>query len=80
LTQILTHQMDLVESGPLAAALDDQIARMRSGDQYLPWEGGLPPAIAASLEPYAARLAPLYCDGIARIELAQKNRGLNLRN
>jgi hypothetical protein len=46
----------------------------------LPWEGGLPPAVEASLRPYADDLAPLYCEGIARIELMQKNRGLNFKN
>jgi hypothetical protein len=31
-----------------------------------------------SLAPYRERLAELYCAGIVKIELLQKNRGLNL--
>jgi len=31
-----------------------------------------------SLAPYQERLAELYCAGIVKIELLQKNRGLNL--
>ena len=43
--------------------------------------GGRPaPVIAASLEPYAERLARLYCDGIVKIELMQKNKGFNIKN
>ena len=46
----------------------------------MPWEDGLPPPIAESLEPYAGRLAELYCEGIAKVELMQKNKGLNVKN
>ena len=53
---------------------------MNDARQNLPWEDGLPPAIAASMEPYVAPLAQLYCEGIAKIELMQKNKGININN
>lgn len=87
LIQILENQLELLVSGDvqpasadLAADLRDQIARLSDGRQTLPWEDGLPPALTASFEPYADQLARLYCDGIAKIELSQKNKGLNLKN
>lgn len=87
LIQVLRNQLDALssaESRPasadLAVALRDQIARLSAGRQSLPWEDGLPPAIAASLQPYAEPLAELYCEGIAKIELMQKNKGLDVKN
>jgi hypothetical protein len=87
LIQILKNQLESLTPGAdrptdtkLAASLRDQITRLSEGRQSLPWEDGLPPAIAASLEPYAEHLVQLYCEGIAKIELMQKNKGLNLKN
>ncbi len=87
LAEILGNQLDRIMSGPdgpaneeMADSLRDQIALLSDGRQYLPWESGLPPAIAASLEPYAEPLARRYCEGIAKIELMQKNKGFNLEN
>ena len=87
LIQMLRNQLDLLMSGDvrpadadLAADLRDQIARLSDGRQTLPWENGLPPAITASFEPYAEPLAQLYCEGIAKIELSQKNKGFNIKN
>ena len=87
LAEILGNQLDLIMSGPdgpadkeMADSLRDQIARLNDGRQYLPWESGLPPAIAASLEPWAEPLSRRYCEGIASIELMQKNKGFNLEN
>ena len=61
-------------------ALLTEIDRLSDERQTFPWEDGLPPAIAASLDPYAEPLAQLYCEGIAKIELMQKNKGLSIRN
>jgi len=87
LTQILRNQLDAFESAEarpadedLAANLRDQIAGLAAGQQALPWEDGLPSMIADSLEPYAESLAQHYCKGIAKIELMQKNKGLNFKN
>jgi len=87
LVQILGNQLESLTSGAdrpadkeLAANLRDQIARLSDGRQSLPWEDGLPPATAASLEPYAEPLAQFYCEGIAKVELMQKNKGFNVKN
>jgi hypothetical protein len=87
LIQILENQLESITSGAdgpadeeLAASLRDQIASLRDGRQSLPWEDGLPPAIAASLEPHSEPLSQLYCEGIAKVELMQKNKGFNIKN
>jgi hypothetical protein len=93
LTQILRNQLGLLSSaaagGPftatagappasLEARLREQIAALTEGRQNIPWQDGLPPAVAASLAPYAPRLAHLYCEGLAKLELLQKNKGFQL--
>ena len=87
LAGILGNQLDRLMSGPggpadkeMAASLRDQIDLLNDGRQSIPWEDGLPPAIAASLEPYEEPLARRYCEGIAKIELMQKNKGFNIQN
>jgi hypothetical protein len=87
LAQILRNQLDALMSGDappvdadLPTSLRDQIAGLSDGRYTLPWADGLPPAIAASLEPYEEPLAQLYCEGIAKIELMQKNKGFKIRN
>jgi hypothetical protein len=96
LVEILGNQLDALMAGDiesadsglaasrvdddLASSLREQIAALRSGDQLLPWEDGLPPALAASITPYADRLSQYYCDGIAKLELMQKNKGFDVRN
>jgi hypothetical protein len=87
LIKILQNQLEALTSGDslaadinLAADLEDQIAGLSDERLTLPWEGELPPAIAASFKPYQEPLARLYCGGIAKMELMQKNRGLNVKN
>ena len=90
MAQILENQLDELMSAKnrtadtsLASGLRSEIAALSapSSDGHpLPWEDGLPPAIAASLEPYAEALAQYYCEGIAKIELMQKNKGFNFSN
>ncbi len=86
LTQILGNQLARLESDgasgdlePLIAALREQISALTEGRQTIPWQDGHPPAIAASLAPFADRLAASYCEGVAGIELLQKNKGLDFR-
>jgi hypothetical protein len=85
LAQILRNQLEALEAhGPerkgWAAELRNEVASMGAMEKPLPWEAGLPPGIAASLEPYAESLDALYCSGLAKMELAQKNKGLDIKN
>jgi len=87
LAQILENQLQALASGEvrsgstvLAADLQEQITALGDGRQTLPWENGFPTPIAASLAPYAKPLAAFYCEGIAKIELSQKNKGFDIKN
>jgi hypothetical protein len=87
LVHILENQLAVVNSGAdssvdpkFGAELQNQIAAIKSERQALPWEEDLPPQIAASLEPYAEQLTRLYCEGITKIELMQKNENFNFGN
>ena len=76
--QILSNQLDqLSAQDSLAAVLQDEIESMQNDTQRSAWSNGLPASTAASLKPFQAQLAALYCSGIVKIELLQKNSGLN---
>jgi hypothetical protein len=77
LAQQLRNQLDNPNAPPpgeIATALRWEIAALETGERALPWQGGLPPAIAASLAPYRERLDALYCEETRELELVQKNR------
>jgi len=57
--------------------LENQLSALQDGSHASPWPGGPPSKTRDSLAPYRERLAELYCAGIVKIELLQKNRGLN---
>lgn len=61
----------------LAADLQAEMTALEDGSHAAPWPAGPPAKTAGSLAPYRDRLAPLYCEGVVRVELLQKNRGLN---
>jgi len=51
------------------------ISRVRESDDLrLPWEGGLPEVIAASLEPYRDRLDDSYSPLCNEVDLAVARR------
>jgi len=86
-TQILSNQLAAVETADqeqsraaLSADLKGEIERLQGGAQSSPWPDGPPARTSESLAPYQERLAELYCTGIVRTELLQKNRGLNIRD
>ncbi|MCP4571729.1 MAG: hypothetical protein GY838_05200 [bacterium] len=54
----------------------EEIRALRSGSRSSPWPDGVPAGAEASVAPYRERLMRLYCPGIVKIELLQKNRGL----
>jgi hypothetical protein len=61
----------------LISDLQAEITALNNGSRSSPWPGGPPDRTHASLAPYQQQLAGLYCAGIVKIELMQKNRGLN---
>ena len=82
---ILENQLGELESaGPdttqsdLIAELRGEIGALEDKSHPSPWPNGAGGMTRESLAPYQERLAELYCAGIVKIELLQKNRGLNL--
>jgi hypothetical protein len=80
--RILGNQLDALEAtGPetsvesLMNDLRAEITALKDGSRSSPWPNGLPNRTRESLAPYKERLAGLYCTGIVKIELLQKNRG-----
>ena len=55
-----------------------EIEAMKDGSQSSPWPKGPVGKSRESLAPYQQRLDDLYCSGIVKIELLQKNRGFQL--
>jgi len=77
LTELESAGPDTSHSG-LIAELRGEIGALEDGSHLSPWPDGAGSKVRESLAPYRERLADLYCAGIVKIELLQKNRGLNL--
>ena len=82
--QILGNQLVALEPAGqegspegLAADLRREIEALEDGSHTSPWPNGPTGRTRESLASYNEQLAELYCSGIVRIELQQKNRGLN---
>ncbi|MCP3907456.1 MAG: hypothetical protein GY712_05500 [Oceanicoccus sp.] len=80
--QILNNQLAALEASDrqtsqtkLADGLRKEIETLESGSQSSPWPDGPIGAARESLAPYQQELAELYCPGVVKIELLQKNRG-----
>jgi hypothetical protein len=83
--QILLNQANALEAtdtGTETAALIGEIRReaeaLGSRAQASPWPNGPPERTQESLLPFRKQLNDLYCTGIVKTELMQKNRGLSL--
>jgi hypothetical protein len=81
--QILGNQLAALEAtGPdagtstLVAELRTAISAAEDESQASPWPNGPPGDTRESLAPYRERLSALYCEGIVRVEVLQKKRGL----
>ncbi len=61
----------------LAVELKTEIAALEDGSQLSPWPYGPPARTSESLAPYRDRISALYCEGIVRVEILQKNKGFN---
>jgi len=85
--QILGNQLATLEtagqsasSQSLVATLQTEISALQDGTRASPWPAGPPAKTDESLGPFRGQLDKLYCQGVAEIELQQKNRGLNFRD
>ena len=66
--------------GGLHGQLDEEILRLSEDHGRLPWQDGLPSALAASLDPFRERLDAGFCAAVATIELNQnRQRGLSIQ-
>ena len=83
--QILEKQLNALsdagsqaETEELRSRLQQEITDLKSGAQPSPWPNGPGGKLSESLSLYSAQLNSLYCPGVARIDLLQKNKGFNL--
>jgi hypothetical protein len=83
--QILTNQLQALETSEadsnqleVAADLRAEIEALTDGSHTSPWPEGPVGRSRTSLAPYLQDLDDLYCSGVVRIELLQKNRGFQL--
>jgi len=84
--QILGNQLAALQSAEqdqdassltLATDLKTEMTTLADDSHSSPWPAGPPPRTRESLAPYHDRLSALYCEGIVRIEIQQKNKGFN---
>jgi len=82
--QILRNQVDALDASSEAAshadlltALQAEIDTLKDSMDSSPWPDGPPLATRESLAPYQPQIGDLYCEGTVKVELLQKNRGLN---
>ena len=80
---ILRNQLAALDAGGseashagLATELREEIEGLENGSHASPWPKGPTGKTRESLVPYHEQLVELYCQGIVKIELHQKNRGL----
>ena len=78
--QRLALQDSVIQPGypNLETDLLAEIEALNDGSHTSPWPGGPVGKSRESLAPYQQKLADLYCPGIVKIELLQKNRGFQL--
>lgn len=83
--QILTNQLLAIQtSGPQSADpalitdLQAEVEALKDGSHSSPWPNGPVGKTREALAPYQQRLSDLYCSGVVKIELLQKNRGFQL--
>ena len=84
--QILGNQLTALQSVDqdqdasslaLAADLQAEMTALADGSHSSPWPDGPPGRNGESIAPYRDRLSALYCEGIVRVEILQKNKGFS---
>jgi hypothetical protein len=78
LVALQVTQRDAEAPAALVTDLQSEINAIEDGSHVAPWPAGPPGGTRESLASFRERLAALYCEGIVRVEILQKNRGLNL--
>jgi len=83
--QILGNQLTALQTTDQGTAslalitdLQAEMTALGDGSHSSPWPDGPPANTGESLAPYRDRLSALYCKGIVRVEILQKNKGFNL--
>jgi len=78
--QLLALQEGAIQPGfpNLETELQAEIEALNDGSHTSPWPDGPVGKSRGSLAPYQQQLADLYCPGVVKIELLQKNRGFDL--
>jgi hypothetical protein len=75
---MLRNQLEALEAqggeGDWHLALRDEVAALETDSWRMPWQDGVPPAIAASLEPYRDRLEATYAPATNGFELGRGER------
>jgi len=61
----------------LEAILKTEMAALEDNPDHSPWPAGPPARTGESLAPYRDQISALYCPGIVRVEILQKNKGFN---
>jgi len=81
--QILGNQLTALETTEITAETRTLVADLKAAisatedeSRASPWPNGPPGRTRDSLAPYRERLSALYCEGIVRVEVLQKKRGL----
>jgi hypothetical protein len=80
--RILRNQLSALGSAgqdPVRALLEEEIETLEENPGNAPWPRGPLPNTRTSLAPWQDQLSSLYCDGVAAIELLQKNRGFSFK-
>jgi hypothetical protein len=74
----LDRQAATLDSGDVdpsvRKAVAGELESLESDPTRLPWQDGLPTAVAASLAPYRETLDPLFCPATAGLEMEQDSR------
>lgn len=81
LLSMLEHQLAaLPEQDEARAALEAEIVAMGENPRRVPWEDGVPEALAASLEPYRERLEATWVAAVNPFELVRnRKKGWSIR-
>jgi len=73
LLSMLEHQLELLQreggSEVTVAALAAEVQALEDDPNRIPWQDGLPPAIAAAILPFRERLDLAYCGSTPPLEL-----------